>query len=255
MKRYASAAIAAAAVLCLSAIAAFAEAALPSGVDHLVACVNTALPLVPNGVAIAALVSLGASVFCMVTPTPAAGSPISYLYAVIELLAANVGHAKDPGAPALLPMTLSEVSPVKVAGGGLVPALVVFVGVGFGLLACAGAGGKLAAFAAEVEAYTASAETSIAAFNAGAATDLAAVSKAVCAGGSMANGLFKAAAPIAGADPAALGVEDAAFAGLEVYCDRVNGGAPSLTSDLVGAIGAYSTIKSGLAAVQPAAGV
>ena len=44
---------------------------------------------------VVAAVIAGAAAFCAATPTPAKGSWVSKLYAVVEFLALNVGKAKD----------------------------------------------------------------------------------------------------------------------------------------------------------------
>jgi hypothetical protein len=47
---------------------------------------------------VAAVIAL-ASAIAAITPTPAEGSTLSKLYKVIDLLALNVGKAKDTGKP------------------------------------------------------------------------------------------------------------------------------------------------------------
>ena len=47
---------------------------------------------------ITALVTL-ASAITAATPTPAPGTPLSMFYKLIELLALNIGRAKDTGIP------------------------------------------------------------------------------------------------------------------------------------------------------------
>jgi hypothetical protein len=161
----------------------------------------------------------------------------------------------------VLPAVLNAVKEAKPAAKTII--LLPLVGMALLLQACQLTGNisaDTAAFASQVAAFDAKAQSDIAALNSGAITDAVAVGKSSCGFISMQNGLFNLVAlPLIAAGSVAPSVgasEQAVMGGVNLACNAIDTADPAAPAAAVAAavaavLAAVPTVKANLQAASP----